>query len=448
LIVTVPCEVPSYTPTICAMAQFAELFGDKLLGKAGEVATADALAGKKGVMIYFSAHWCPPCRGFTPKLAEYYKKHAASKGFELVFASSDKDQSAFDSYYGEMPWLALPYAERDRKETLSKKYKVNGIPSLVVLGPGGETTTTNGRDKVMEDPDCENFPWSPLTFSEALGESLIKQDGSSVSAASLKGKTIGLYFSAHWCPPCRGFTPKLKEFYTEYSAADPNFELVFVSSDKDEAGMMSYFKEDHGAYLALPYANRKGKGALSEMCSVEGIPSLAVIGPDEKIINVNARSKVAAGAKAVLESGWFPPMVGDMEDGPEAAGKEINECPSIVVLCAHCSDDVKAGIKKTLEPIGKKYFDEGKKTDEDPKYICLMATSSGGAADQIGNLTKKEAGASIAAAVEAKQPVILLFDIPDRGGFYVSNATSCTTEGIEEFLRSKEAGKEKRMQLG
>ena len=79
---------------------------DTLQGKHGPVAT-DSLNGKY-VLLYFSAHWCPPCRGFTPVLAEFYKAAAASKNFEVVFVSSDRDQKSFDEYYGEMPWLAVP----------------------------------------------------------------------------------------------------------------------------------------------------------------------------------------------------------------------------------------------------------------------------------------------------------------------------------------------------
>lgn len=47
------------------------------------------------------------------------------------------------------------------------------------------------------------------------GKNLTKADGSSLSAdAALVGKDVILvYFSAHWCPPCRAFTPVLKDFY-------------------------------------------------------------------------------------------------------------------------------------------------------------------------------------------------------------------------------------------
>ena len=47
------------------------------------------------------------------------------------------------------------------------------------------------------------------------GQELLKADGSKVEAeGALQGKDfVCLYFSAHWCPPCRMFTPKLKEFY-------------------------------------------------------------------------------------------------------------------------------------------------------------------------------------------------------------------------------------------
>lgn len=130
------------------------LFGDTLM-KAGEkVSTADALKGKI-VGIYFSAHWCPPCRGFTPLLADYYK--AGPENFEIVFVSSDQDQAKFDEYYGEMPWLALPYTERSTKGDLSSKYNVTGIPTLVIIDEAGEMITKDGRTKVQGCP--ESFPW-------------------------------------------------------------------------------------------------------------------------------------------------------------------------------------------------------------------------------------------------------------------------------------------------
>jgi len=119
----------------------------------------------KYLMLYFSAHWCPPCRGFTPKFAEWYKKNKAKKdgtdqSFDVVFISSDRDQKAFDEYYGEQPWLALPHSARDLKEKISDSFDVQGIPTLVVLDcETGKVVTDSGRGGVMTDPDAEKFPW-------------------------------------------------------------------------------------------------------------------------------------------------------------------------------------------------------------------------------------------------------------------------------------------------
>jgi len=428
-----------------AASAFIEIFGDNLQGKAGPVSTAEALTGKQGVLVYFSAHWCPPCRGFTPKLAEFYTKHAEAKGFEVVFVSSDKDQSAFDDYYGDMPWLALPYEKRDEKDALSKKYKVQGIPSLIVLGPDGKVITKDGRSKVMENfEDCAGFPWAPMSFAEALGDVFLRQDGSTVGKDAIEGKSLGLYFSAHWCPPCRAFTPVLKQFYSDYKAKDPNFEIIFVSSDKEEKAMLDYFKDDHGDYLALPYSKRKEKEELSSMFGVEGIPTFVVIDADGQVVNANARGKVSAGVEAVAAQGWAPPAVGNMAEGAEAAGTSINDCPSIVVMCEGADAATQKSVEEALEPLAKKYIEEAKATGDDPKYIFLIA-KGGGPIEQLKALTKKDAGDAIAAA--GTKPVMLLFDIPDNGGFYLSSSNDISSASVEAFLRSKEDGEVQRMQL-
>ena len=50
-------------------------------------------------------------------------------------------------------------------------------------------------------------------------------------------KIYGLYFSAHWCGPCRKFTPKLVEYYNKIVGEHPEFEIIFVSSDKSADAM-------------------------------------------------------------------------------------------------------------------------------------------------------------------------------------------------------------------
>jgi nucleoredoxin len=37
----------------------------------------EALQGKQVLAFYFSAHWCPPCRQFTPVLAQAYRQARA-----------------------------------------------------------------------------------------------------------------------------------------------------------------------------------------------------------------------------------------------------------------------------------------------------------------------------------------------------------------------------------
>ena len=100
------------------MPSVSDLLGESVLRGSETVPTASISGEGMVVGIYFSAHWCPPCRGFTPKLAEWYTKFRKTdkgKNFEVVFASSDRDEESFNEYYATMPWLAVPFSDRDRK---------------------------------------------------------------------------------------------------------------------------------------------------------------------------------------------------------------------------------------------------------------------------------------------------------------------------------------------
>ena len=135
------------------MSGIEQIVGQNIIGTDGKTITdiAGHFEGKI-VGLYFSAHWCGPCRYFTPQLVEQYKAlKQANRDFEIIFISCDQNQKAFDSYFAEMPWCALDYADRNTQDKVSDKYEVSGIPSLVIVDSKGNTITTSGRNDVMKN---------------------------------------------------------------------------------------------------------------------------------------------------------------------------------------------------------------------------------------------------------------------------------------------------------
>jgi len=445
------------------MAAFEALLGATLKGAAGEVKTAEALSGKKAVGLYFSAHWCPPCRGFTPQLAEFYTSGLKDAGMEIVFISSDKDEAACGEYAGTMPWLTLPFAEREKKAALSKKFGVKGIPSFIILDGDGNVTCKDGRSKVMTDPKGESLPWAPKGWTEVIGDKFVKADGTEVGKEGIDGKTLMIYFSAHWCPPCRGFTPKLAANYKAYKAKGLDVEVIFSTGDRDEASFKDYHKEmadAGGDWLAIPFADDARRTDLDALFEVQGIPALVVVGPDGKVINPNGRG--AVGADATGESfPWAPPAVRNL-----CAPEGIDESPSICVFMEPSAPALQKSMEAAMAAVAKKYID--KAAGEDPAYLFFAGKSSDGPVPQIRTMAGLPAagaggecgdvvatkGASSPVGIMrsisgdlASEPVMILLNLDDEGAFYKSDAVEITEEAIEAFIKTYEDKTAEKLQL-
>jgi nucleoredoxin len=133
-----------------APGAFQDLFGETLYNADKDKIPVSALADKKKIGIYFSAHWCPPCRSFTPSLVDAYNEMKEDgEPFEVVFVSSDRSKDAMFDYmeWGKMPWLAVKH-QSDTAEELKQRFEVSGIPKLVIIDDDGELLTSNGRGDI------------------------------------------------------------------------------------------------------------------------------------------------------------------------------------------------------------------------------------------------------------------------------------------------------------
>ncbi len=99
-----------------------------------------------------------------------------------------------------------------------------------------------------------------------------------------KKKLIALYFSAHWCAPCRKFTPELVDYYNRVATQHPEFEIVFVSFDKSQFAMETYTLEANMPWPAIDFQKLKGKDAIRKYAG-DGIPCLILVDATGKVIS-------------------------------------------------------------------------------------------------------------------------------------------------------------------
>jgi nucleoredoxin len=102
-------------------------------------------------------------------LVSFYEKMNNRRGkkdkFAIVWVSRCRDVNSHFQYFSHMPWLALPSEEAlgARGQHLFEKYKVKGIPTLVLVDDLGQTITIDARNKIPQDKAGIGFPWrNPL----------------------------------------------------------------------------------------------------------------------------------------------------------------------------------------------------------------------------------------------------------------------------------------------
>lgn len=121
------------------------------------------------------------------------------------------------------------------------------------------------------------------------------------NGALAKTQFVAFYYSAKWCPPCVAFTPSLVEAYKEIRAKHPEFELVFVSNDRNASAMADYMKSYKMPFPAIRYDRIDALSLLRRPDHESGIPNLVFMDATGKELSLSfEKNGDYRGPRAVL----------------------------------------------------------------------------------------------------------------------------------------------------
>ena len=385
-----------------------------------EMATTDVLKGKTTALFMHAqvAEKALEKHGLTrflPVIEDIYQKEL-EKGhnFEIVFASFDREEGVYQDYIKGMPWSSIPFSERDIITGLAKKFQSKTLPRIILFDENAEIINEKALNSILMDRD--GFPWYPKTLQEIIGNEFIASDKETFDASILEDKITGLYFSANWCPPCKQFTPKLKELYNKLKADGKKLEIIYVSNDENQEKFDAYFEDM--PWLAIPYSDKKRLAVLQSELEIRGLPTLILLDEKGNIITNRGRDFVAMDSDG-KNFPWYPKALNDLSYSMDG----LTDKPSILVLEEAVSETEQNEVDKILEPIANEHFIEAKQEKEAGKEVVDEDGFKSGYAfftskksHPIGNLMRK---LTLTEELSVK-PQVLLLDFKQKS-FHLSN---------------------------
>ncbi|HYP17717.1 MAG TPA: thioredoxin-like domain-containing protein [Opitutus sp.] len=140
-------------------------------------------------------------------------------------------------------------------------------------------------------------------IARSLNGKLVAVEGRTlapVPADHLTGTQVyAVYYSASWCPPCRAFTPELVEAYKQIKEKHPEFELIFVSNDRDERSMKDYMVSYGMPWTALRFRDVQAGHSISRYAE-NGIPNLVFIDGEGNVLSKSYQGDRYLGPDKVL----------------------------------------------------------------------------------------------------------------------------------------------------
>ena len=304
--------------------------------------------GYNSVGLLFAGKWCSSSLLFVNHFIKWYNELVHKfKDILIIYVSCDLTDSDFQNFFKQMPWYAIPYQLRDKKQYLSRKYRVPQIPRLVYVNKSGEIVNKDGRVVMLVDPLGLLLPYKNLSITDIISHAtIISKSGVLEDKSHLFGIKLAIYFSALWCSPCAKVTEALIKAYHKIRARGENFEIIFSSCDYSYSSFLENYKAmpwlalDFKKELTLPFAKFAG---------IHTIPTTVILDEEGRLISREAASKILSDPEG-REFPWPHQIVSEFSDSDILS---LNESLAFILACEDDSSFPSSHILSLLQPIAQ-----------------------------------------------------------------------------------------------